>query len=75
MVIISWILSQSCQILNIVEIHIRLRHLMRSQSLRRMAHLYMNLFQEQQLMIFKATDTGVTFRVEGKEDAQITLES
>ena len=37
LVIISWIPSQSYQISNIVEIHTKLRHLTKSQSLRRTA--------------------------------------
>ena len=49
----KYILFDFSQISNIVEIHTRLRHLTKSQSLRRTALLYMNLFQVQQLMILR----------------------
>ena len=38
---------------NIVVIHTKLRHLTKSQSLRRTALLYMNLFRVQLLMILR----------------------
>ena len=68
MVIISWIPSQSCQISNIVGIHTKL-----ITKLEKNGSFVYESVPGTAVNDFKATDTSVSFMVEGNEDAQITL--
>ena len=73
MVIISWILSLSYQISNIVEI-LKVKTFKEITKLERNGSFVYESVPGTAVMNFKATDTGLSFKVEGSEDAQITVE-